>query len=41
MPMRFDPHRSLAKVVVYSLAVDDAIRFLHWLFINLIHEFGR
>jgi hypothetical protein len=38
---RFDPHRFLGKVVLYGLAFDGGVRFLHWLTLSLMHEFGR
>jgi hypothetical protein len=37
---RFDPHRFVGKVVVYGLALDGAVRFLHWLSISIMHEMG-
>jgi hypothetical protein len=36
---RFDPHRFVGKIVVYGLALDGGIRFLHWLSLSLINEF--
>lgn len=38
---RFDPHRAVSKIVIYGLALDGAVRFLHWLVLSLAYEFGR
>ena len=38
---RFDPHRFVGDLVIYCLALDGAVRFLHWLATSLIHEFAR
>ena len=38
---RFDPHKVVGQVVVYGLAADGAVRFLHWLTLSLMHEFGH
>lgn len=35
----FDPHHFVGKIVVYGLAADGAIRFIHWLTISIAAEF--
>jgi hypothetical protein len=35
----FEPHHLVGTVVLYGLALDSAVRFLHWLWLSLIHEF--
>ena len=40
-PKKIDPHAFVGQIVIYGLAADGAIRFLHWLVLSLAHEFGQ
>ena len=35
---RLNPHKLVGLIVLYSFAVDDAVRVLNWLIRSLIHE---
>lgn len=36
---QFDPHKIVGIIVIYGLALDGAVRFLHWLCLGLVKEF--